>query len=1125
MKIKNYFFKFTLLFVTLCSFYLKAQTVSTAYATQINATFANLDKSKIPQKLLVDYAMEFAELSGYNGTLTNENIVNRGQFTSIYNTLLMARVNANVTGLINPNTFRTNWENIRQPNKIVLSGLYYKYNEFKPDAPNNTITITNGKLYDKFVNGVWQNPYNEKQVFAMASPIIKFNKLTMQVQLPSALWYTNQANTVQSIAIDFSDGLGYQTTAFGQIRTVTYTAPGLKEWKYKLTLTTGQVLYSHSKIFIDGQVPPTTTTNTTQQRTIFQPCTVNAFGIDQVEFTGTRAYAGQVGNAILEIDYAGTNSCSTITKPLIVVEGFDSGLLGIENVLGEVQFSDFIQSSFPSGNLFNEISTYDIIYINFKNGSDDLHRNAYLVEDIIKWVNSVKVGTIPNVVLGQSMGGILARYALRDMENQFTANPNIPTWQHQTNLYISHDAPHQGANFPLGILAFARHLINQFVSTPIGDFNINITGQGGSVTIEDLEALLNATGTKQLIINNIEGTFSNNNSLGDTWRTELRNLGYPQLTRNIAISNGSHCALTQPYAPLDNLFTLTGDGQTGALIDFLLSKIPFLNTATFITLAVLFNEPSLLVGILPGNSKFNFDFYGKALPITGASNQIYHGNVSFTKTLFKLFGWTPRITVNLTNKDYNSPSIPSYDIYSGGFFQSFISNSNTISDPDFAFLASFGINITSIPSFNFIPTTSALDIGKGNIVLNDDDYLKKYTANIALIAPKTTPFANYTTSFNTNGINERHISFNTRNGDWLATELDTNEFNNQIFDCTYICADDAITGNNMFCTTATYSVLNLATTYEWSISSGQNLATITAGNNTNQITLTATNPSLFGYVTINLNYGSERCGTRTIQKIVYVGKPLYNGFIPIDGSYSWVPRGYSANNGVSFPVNSTATSYKWTISLDNDNLGPGYSCNGVSNPYLARFNTISNGINNNPSTTAVTPNQPTATWYSSTPNASINWGRCSGNYLLSITLINDCGEVEVSSRYVTVGSPANNPCQNNTTITSTYRMIVSPNPIRTYETTINLTPNHTPCEQKDLRPQINYREIYGENYTVKMYNLNGELKYAGEFVLTQDEETFSFRVTDINLNDNYYILEVLYPDNYKESQMIIIDNN
>jgi hypothetical protein len=291
-----------------------AQTVNTDYATQINSTFANLDKSKVPNKLLIDYAMEFEELSGFSGTMTADNILHRGNYTGIYNTLLMARVQAGVPGLVNPTTFRSNWESLRAPDKIVLSGLYYKYSQFKPNASPNYVTVTNNKLYDKYVSGVWQNPYDEKQVFAIAAPIIKYNSLTMQVQLPSALWYTNQSAAVQSIDIDFGDGLGYQAMAFGQLKTVAYTQPGLYEWKYKLTLTTSQILYSHSKIQIDG------TAVTALQRTISQPCAADAFGNEKVQFTGTRTYNTIAGSATLEIHYA-TANC-TITKPLIVVEGF-----------------------------------------------------------------------------------------------------------------------------------------------------------------------------------------------------------------------------------------------------------------------------------------------------------------------------------------------------------------------------------------------------------------------------------------------------------------------------------------------------------------------------------------------------------------------------------------------------------------------------------------------------------------------------------------------------------------------------------------------------------------------------------------------------------------------------------
>ena len=113
----------------LLSIWANGQTVNTNYATQINKTFKGINKSKVPHKLLLDYAMEFAELSAYNGKLTKNNTVHKGTYTSIYNTLLMANVTARgVTGLLPPNTFKERWDKLRQPHKIVLSGLYYKYN-------------------------------------------------------------------------------------------------------------------------------------------------------------------------------------------------------------------------------------------------------------------------------------------------------------------------------------------------------------------------------------------------------------------------------------------------------------------------------------------------------------------------------------------------------------------------------------------------------------------------------------------------------------------------------------------------------------------------------------------------------------------------------------------------------------------------------------------------------------------------------------------------------------------------------------------------------------------------------------------------------------------------------------
>lgn len=253
-KIGNLFKKSFLIILTLTSICgISAQTVNTEFETLINLTFAGIDKSKVPHSLLVDYAMEFTELSAYDGTLSSDNLTHRGHYTDIYNTLLMSRVQIGVSDLVNPNTFNSNWDSLRETNKIVLSGLYYKYSKFKANAHPNFVTISNNKMYDKYINGVWQNPYEEQQVFAIAPPILKYNNLIVDVELPATLWYTNQASEVQSIAIDFGEGNGYQIMTFGQIKTISYSQAGIYEWKYKLALNSSQVLYSHSKIqFVQG---------------------------------------------------------------------------------------------------------------------------------------------------------------------------------------------------------------------------------------------------------------------------------------------------------------------------------------------------------------------------------------------------------------------------------------------------------------------------------------------------------------------------------------------------------------------------------------------------------------------------------------------------------------------------------------------------------------------------------------------------------------------------------------------------------------------------------------------------------------------------------------------------------
>ena len=82
---------FTLLL--LFPFQINAQIyVDNNWKNAINPTFQNLDKTKIQSGMLLDYAMEFTDVTAYNGVLTDTTYVNANVLGDIYKTLFMSKV-------------------------------------------------------------------------------------------------------------------------------------------------------------------------------------------------------------------------------------------------------------------------------------------------------------------------------------------------------------------------------------------------------------------------------------------------------------------------------------------------------------------------------------------------------------------------------------------------------------------------------------------------------------------------------------------------------------------------------------------------------------------------------------------------------------------------------------------------------------------------------------------------------------------------------------------------------------------------------------------------------------------------------------------------------------------------
>jgi len=889
------------------------QQLSTTFKDQMNYTFQYLEKNRVPHGILLDFGMEFTNVPAFGGTLTDSTYVTPSSLKQIYNTLLMSRIKNVSTGFVTPQQFKEKWKNNRSSDYIALSGLYFKYSKFNDNAYPSKINFYSNQFRDKYNRGVWQNPYQEMQTFALTTPINFYEHLDLTVKIPSTIFYSNTSSSIARIEIDFADGNGYRTVNFNQLVDVNYSNSGNYIWKYKLVLTNGKVLYSHSKIKIGTgkSLKPIGILNprkNTQER-IVNDWVCNGSGRYQLEVEAEISYLGQFGTATITLDDAG-NDCQ-ITNPLIVAEGFDVGsLLNPETPLGLSNILSFEQSLLSSGDLrnilignpfINNYQDYDIIYVDWDNGVDYMQRNAYVLEEVIKWVNEIKVGNEKNVVLGQSMGGIIARYALSDMEARGET--------HDTRLFISQDAPQQGANLPLSYQYMYRHVTNQYITASSTLF-------GGIVTVPIIDnfidastylSILDTPASRQLLKNWSALNYAVDNTLHNDFYNELKSLnsnnGYPQQgsIRNIAISNGSECGTTQTYNAGDHLANVQMDKSLSFLQDLIFNIIsPVIGVVGGLTVDADFFEVGFL-GLIPGNSRFIIDFQAKALSYTNNAH-IYKGLIRYKKKILWIFN--SQVTITHVNKNQPSGILP-FDWYGGGYF-------DTSGYSDNIDLGIANITVEVEDKFSFIPTASALDIGKGNISLNDTDYRKKYVGGQPPLAPKNSPFDNFTTAFTSpndnDNNNEQHLEFNRRNGDWLAAELIGTDI--ETTDCSFVCENATITGDATLCTSEVYQIATSMSgdaVVNWSVSN----TSVAFLSNTTGLSTTLTTPpnSYRTEIVLTATISSARCSSSvSISKTIRIGKP---------GTPAYLNGPTTVNTGALVSYNAGisegATSYKWWL--------------------------------------------------------------------------------------------------------------------------------------------------------------------------------------------------------------------
>lgn len=469
-------------------------------------------------------------------------------------------------------------------------------------------------------------------------------------------------------------------------------------------------------------------------------------------------------------------------------------------------------------------------------------------------VNNVKVlnsnnGNIreQNVVMGMSMGGLVARYALARM----TKN-NLNS---EARLLITHDSPHKGANVPLGL----QYLIRMMGNVRLFNYNVYDIYPQYDEAINLFDSP-DAKATKQLLIyqSTDTNTYANNSFLDGDYRNMITfSPSDPQpLYRFIATSQGSECA--HPLFDPGKTFINVGAGiGAGIYARFLFFSIPIVTYT------------------------LGADVEAYALPSVGTTAKIAR---LYTINQLQLFGF-----INIFKQLYNNIAFSSgtqlpVDGVPGSvrpFFD--VKALQALTDlPKFNPISiSIGFSLGPVlagyvdiyahnggfsPEFTFVPVACALDAAPYTTPVFSQTYVNGTNQNY----PSTSEtFIAQETNTSAGTTNNVHIRFTARNSRWLFNEMENLA---NLENCSSECANPFyIAGSDPVCSVKTFTVpgLQRGVGITWTITPS---GLVTQSGTGNSITLTRNGTSA-GVITLTANIGAGCSPATTISRQVTIGNP------------------------------------------------------------------------------------------------------------------------------------------------------------------------------------------------------------------------------------------------------------
>lgn len=488
----------------------------------IKSQYASLDHSTMSSDILFNQG--FIILNRLEDIHNNIPVSTRlNPWLTIYNSINNSKLSG-TCGLPPDSFLISNYNDIKEydPSTIGISILYFK-GDYLSDTTIKTMIANNN-----FSNP----PYEPMTIFA--GTLLYQYTLNNEVifNFKPECFFTNLSNA-NSLYIDFDDDYGYRNINLLSETTtrIIYSSCGEKNIIFKLITNNSDTILSYSRLnvlslhnerpTVEGIIPDT----------------------GSIDLFSNLKSDPDINVSYMKYKYF--EGCDNILdKPVIICEGFD--------IFGNMSIN------YLAGKWENTISNlrergYDVFVINLRAPDHTLQHNADRMEEFIREINNHKTGNNEGVYIGESMGGIIGRISLKEMENK--------DYDHQFGLFVALDSPMKGANIPVGL----QWLVFDFAwSIPgiavVGGYFADLLEEifGWDIPYIDAYQMLNSNAARQMLARHYI-VFSNSY---DNTQSYLDNLGYPINTRNIAYVDGSNNASLQqgvtPGGEMINRHFITG---------------------------------------------------------------------------------------------------------------------------------------------------------------------------------------------------------------------------------------------------------------------------------------------------------------------------------------------------------------------------------------------------------------------------------------------------------------------------------------------------------------------------------------------------------------------------------------